>query len=98
MLSSHQCCTARKDSSYAPVFQCERIGSITAKSPLVLLNDAMMLETKGQSDQQAIIIVSYAMLRVPQQHTMGGILLYNVFVPLSRVTHPNVKQIDYIVS
>ena len=67
------------------------------KSSLVLLNDVMMLETKSQSDQQAKVVASYAMLRVPQQHTMGGILLYNVFVPLSRVTHPNVKQIDYIV-
>ena len=63
MLSSHRCCAAHKDSNYAPVFQCERIGTITAKmSSLVLLNDVLMLETKGHSDQQAKVIVSYAML------------------------------------
>ena len=46
------------------------------KSSLVILNDVMMLETKGQSDPKAIVIVSYAMLQVLQQYTMGGILLY----------------------
>ena len=49
----------------------------TAKTPsLVLLNGVLTLETKGQSEQQAIVIVSYAMLRVQQLYTMAEILLY----------------------
>ena len=36
-----------------------------------------MREMKGQSDQQAIVIVSYTMLQVPQQYTMAKILLYD---------------------
>ena len=75
-MSSHPCCAARKDSSYAPVFQSERIGTITAEeSSLVLLNGVLTLETKGQSKQQAMVIVSYAMLRVQQLYTMAEILL-----------------------
>ena len=76
MLSSHPCCAACKGSSYVPVFQSERIGTITAeKSSLVLLNGVLTLETKGQSKQQAMVIVSYAMLRVQQLYTMAEILL-----------------------
>ena len=77
MLSSHLCCVVYKDSSYVPVFQSERTGTITAeKSSLVLLNGILTLETKGQSKQQAMVIVSYAMLRVQQLYTMAEILLY----------------------
>ena len=54
-----------------------RIGTITAEeSSLVLLNGALTLETKGQSNRQAMVIVSYAMLRVQQLYTMAEILLY----------------------
>ena len=57
-LSSHPCCAARKDSSYAPGFQSERIGTISAEeSSLVLLNGVITLETKGQSEQQAMVII-----------------------------------------
>ena len=76
-MSSYPCCAARKDSSYALVFQSERIATITAEeSSLVLLNGILTLETKGQSKQQAMVIVSYAMLRVQQLYTMAEILLY----------------------
>ena len=36
-----------------------------------------MREMKGQSDQQAVVTVIYAMLRVPQQYTMAKLLLYD---------------------
>ena len=36
-----------------------------------------MLETKGQSKQQVIVIVSYTMLQVMQLYTMAEILLYD---------------------
>ena len=42
------------------------------ESSLVLLNDVLMLETKGQSKQQAMVIVSYVMLRVQQLYTCNG--------------------------
>ena len=46
-----------------PVFQNERIGTNTVKgSSLVLLNGVLMLETKGQSKQEAIVIASYTIL------------------------------------
>ena len=68
MLSSN--CAACKDSCYAQIFQSERISTITAKrSSLVFLKGILMLETKGQSKQQAIVIVSYAMLQVPQSYS-----------------------------
>ena len=70
----------RKDSSYAPVFQSERIGTITAEeSSLALLNGVLTLEAKGQSKEQAMVIVSYAMLRVQQLYTMAEILLYGLY-------------------
>ena len=76
MLLSHPYCAACKDSCYTPVFQSERISTITAEeSSLVLLNGVLTLETKGQSKQQAMVIVSYAMLRVQQLYTMAEILL-----------------------
>ena len=44
-------------------------------SSLELLNDVLMLETKGQSKQQAMVIANYIMLWVTQPHAMAEILL-----------------------
>ena len=59
-----------------PVFQSERNGTNTAKSfSLVLLNGVLMLTTKGQSKQKAIIIVIYTMLWVPQSYAIAEMSL-----------------------
>ena len=59
-----------------PDLESGALDTITAEeSSLVLLNGVLTLETKGQSKQQAIVIVSYAMLRVQQLYTMAEILL-----------------------
>ena len=76
-MSSNPCCAVCKYSSCVPVFQSERIGNIIAKrSSLVLLNGLLMLKTKDQSKQQALVLVSYVMLQVQQLYTMAETLLY----------------------
>ena len=47
-----------------------------------------------------MVIVSYAMLRVQQLYTWLEYyyVINNVFVPLSRVSRPSIKQIDCIFS
>ena len=58
-------------------FKVKRSVVIQQKSSLLVpLDGILALETKGQSKQQAMVIVSYAMLRVQQLYTMAEILLY----------------------
>ena len=54
---------------------------------------------KGQSKQQAMVIVSYAMSSVTYiQWLKYYYIVNNVFVLLSRVTYPCVRQNDCIFS
>ena len=47
-----------------------------------------------------MVIARYTMLQVPQLYTMAEYycMVNNVFVPLSQVTCPSIKQIDCIFS
>ena len=77
-MSSNLCCAAHKDSSYVSVFQSERIGISTAQRlSFYFSNSILTLETKGQNKQWAIVIASYAMLRVMQLYTVAEVLLYS---------------------
>ena len=65
-------------------FRVKKSVLLQQRFPLVFLNGILMLETKGQSKQQAIVTVSYAMLQVPQPYIQWLKYYYmvNVFVLL----------------
>ena len=68
---------------------------------VVLLNGILTLEIKSQSKQKAMVIVSYMQCYEFSNYIQWleyYCVINNVFVLLSRVSRPSVKQIDCIFS